>query len=431
MATKTAKKLKSVSPRTIGAICLVILLAATVFVSWLGITGMELEVPNELLPWIPVSSENWPASLPVTRALGGGTFVDYNYTIPEGAEATALDDSIKAIRARLDGYGENDSVVSLKDGKVHLELRDMSASRRSNIQSIITTHGHFAFSDNDTVVLTEKDITGTSIAPTYNGRGQLGGYALTLSVTPEARKTLDNNGYDSLQVTMDGSSVGYGYVTDKGIEISFANTSANYNTMTTADFLIRTGAVSAELTRADSGEVASPLNLVLTVVLWVSAALLALTLIYTVIAGKLTGISATISVWCAIVLSLFLVATVVVPTINALSVACLIAILLGIVIAMYTAVTRTDAISKQIGEGAAPKAATKLGFKVTAKSVWLIHGAVMLLALILMIFAFSRPVGYCLAAGVFASAIAVVIMRAYQACFTALSGKASLFGKVK
>ena len=45
--------------------------------------------------------------------------------------------------------------------------------------------------------------------------------------------------------------------------------------------------------------------------------------------------------------------------------------------------------------------------------------------------AFSRPVGYCLAAGVFASALAVVIMRAYQACFTAMSGKASLFGKVK
>ena len=74
---------------------------------------------------------------------------------------------------------------------------------------------------------------------------------------------------------------------------------------------------------------------------------------------------------------------------------------------------------------------SKLGFKMTAKSVWLIYGAVMALALILMIFAFSRPVGYCLAAGVFASVLAVVIMRAYQACFTALTNNASLFGKVK
>ncbi len=428
MATKTAKRLKSVSPRAIGAICLVLLLAATVFVSWLGICGMDLKVPEELLSWVPVSSENWPASLPVTRALGGGTYVDYSF--PEDASEAAINDSIKAIRARLDGYGESDAVVALKDGKIRLELRNMSASRRTNIQSLVTTPGQFEFSYNNVVFLTEKDITGTAITADYSSN-RLSGYILTLSLTPEARKILDTSSFDVLEVTMDGSNVGYGYYTKDGIQISFSNSTTYYNTMTTADYMLRTGAVDVTLTRAASGDVPSTLSIVLKVVLWLSAALLALTLIYTIATGKLTGVSATISVWCAIVLSLFLVATVVVPTVTALSVACLIAILLGIVIAMYTAVTRTDAISKQIGEGATPKAATKLGFKMTAKSVWLIHGAVMALALILMIFAFSRPVGYCLAAGVFASALAVVIMRAYQACFTAISGKASLFGKVK
>ena len=131
------------------------------------------------------------------------------------------------------------------------------------------------------------------------------------------------------------------------------------------------------------------------------------------------------------VLGLFLVATVVVPSSYMLNVGCLVAILLGIVLAIYAAVTRTDAISKQIGEGNTPKQATKLGFRMAAKNVWIVHGAALVLALIMMIFAFSRSTGYTLAAGVFASAVATLVMRAFQMCFTAISNKASLFGKVK
>ena len=105
--------------------------------------------------------------------------------------------------------------------------------------------------------------------------------------------------------------------------------------------------------------------------------------------------------------------------------------LLGVVLALYTAVTRTDAVSKQIGEGNTPKQATKLGFKQTAKTVWIAHAAVLAVALILMIFSFTKSIGYCLACGVVASAFSVAIMRLFQACFTTISKKPSLFGKVK
>ena len=52
-------------------------------------------------------------------------------------------------------------------------------------------------------------------------------------------------------------------------------------------------------------------------------------------------------------------------------------------------------------------------------------------ALILMIFSFSKSTGYTLAAFVTGSAFTVVLMRAFQACFTAITNKASLFGKTK
>ena len=48
-----------------------------------------------------------------------------------------------------------------------------------------------------------------------------------------------------------------------------------------------------------------------------------------------------------------------------------------------------------------------------------------------MIFALSKSTGYVLASGVVASAIATVIMRAFQFCFTMISNKPFLFGKAK
>jgi len=125
------------------------------------------------------------------------------------------------------------------------------------------------------------------------------------------------------------------------------------------------------------------------------------------------------------------VATVVVPSSTMLNVGSLVAVLLGVLLSMYAAVTRTDAISKQIGEGSTPKQATKLGMKNAAKSVWIAHGAVVVIALILMIFAFSRSIGYALFAAALASALSTLVMRAFQLCFTAISNKPALFGKVK
>ena len=72
-----------------------------------------------------------------------------------------------------------------------------------------------------------------------------------------------------------------------------------------------------------------------------------------------------------------------------------------------------------------------MGFRTVAKNVWIAHGAVLVVSLIMMIFSFSRSTGYTLAAFAFASAVATLVMRAFQLCFTAITNKASLFGKVK
>ena len=435
MATKNTKSRKPLTSGAKGLICLAVLLALTVFVSCLSITGMNLDAEgvNVLLPWVPVSSGNWPASLPLSRALGGGTYVEYAYTLAEDAAENTLNDSVKTIRERLSQMGESDADVSVKDGAVRIELRKMDASRLASLRNMSTMGGQFEFTDtNSNVVLTEKEISKAEVKVNYNNARTSYTVSLVFSVNKDGQAKLAESNPSYLSVTCDGDSISsYAIVSGDTVTCSMGSNNTAYNSAANLAFLLNYGAVDMNLTLRDSGTTAASLGSVQRVVLIVFALLLLCALAYMVITGKLTGVAGFLSVWCAVVLNLFFVATIVVPSVYMLNVGCLVAILLGVLVAMYAAVTRTDAIGKQISEGNAPKAASKLGFRAAAKNTWIAHGAVLAVALILMIFPFSKSTGYTLASGVVASAMTTVVMRAFHYCFTMITNKPALFGKVK
>ena len=99
----------------------------------------------------------------------------------------------------------------------------------------------------------------------------------------------------------------------------------------------------------------------LTVALIAVAVLLAAALVYLVLSGKLAGVAAAITVWCAIVLEFFFFATLVLATVN---VTVLVVLVLGIALAVYAALARTQAIAKQIASGSTVKSAVKVGFRL-------------------------------------------------------------------
>ena len=96
----TTKTRKPMTTQQKGLICLAVLLVVTILISFFalvtrssGDNGMY-----EHRSWVPVSSANWPDSLAVTRALGVGSAIVYDYTVADDAQETAVEDSVKAIR---------------------------------------------------------------------------------------------------------------------------------------------------------------------------------------------------------------------------------------------------------------------------------------------------------------------------------------------
>ena len=430
MANKTASARKPITSSTKGFICLIVLCAVLVFVSCISLVGMPLdsEGVNILLPWVPVTGENWPASLPLDRTLGGGNYAEYTYSLSEGVSA---EDVVKVIKTRLDNLGETDSAVSLKGDTIRAEVRKMSASLRGSKLSMAVMEGHFEFTDPDgNVVLTEKDVKSAKV----NVKSSSSSYTVYLdfTFTEEGKQKLADANPSFMGLSCDGDSVAsYVNISNGDVSAYIGSGDSAYTSAYNLAFLLNSGAVDAKLTQSSTGTADASSGIVLNVVILLCAALLVCSLVYLVIIGKLTGVSAFISVWCTVLLALFFLATVVVPSSTMLHVSTLVAILLGVLLSMYAAVTRTAAISNQISEGSVPKQATKLGMKNAAKNVWIAHAGVLAVSLILMIFSFSSAIGYALFAGVMASALSTLAMRAFQLCFTAITNKPVLFGKVK
>ncbi|MBE5784037.1 MAG: hypothetical protein E7329_12080 [Clostridiales bacterium] len=431
---KTTKTHKPMTARSKGSIALVVLLALVVFVSCLAVGGMKLDSEGVkiLLPWVPVSAENWPDSLPLSRALGGGYYMEYTAVAGEGADQAAeMKKAASIMQERMVMRGVTDAKVTVKDAStLRLELPILDEETMNAVIDLAVAPAKFEFSFGGEVFMTNEHIKEAGIGYA----DQTGtSYAVALTTTEEGKQLLADATAahigEEMTLTRDGVtlisagvneafttgqiSVPLGLEYVETVEVAIQMSAGSYD-------LTLTFTQGAELENAGKG--------VLTAVLIAVAVVLVAALVYAVVTGKLTGIAAMLMAWCAIMLEFFFYATLVLATIN---VAVLIALLIGVALALYAALVRVQAISAQIAAGNAPKSAVKVGLRTVAKKVWLVHAAALALSLVLMIFSFSQIIGYALCAAVVASALVTPVMRAFLACFAAITSKPALFGKAQ
>ena len=423
--TKTRKPMSSKSKGLIG---LVLLLALTVFVSCLAIGGMKLDSEgiNILLPWVPVTAENWPASLPRSRALGGGTYLEYTV---EGEDA---ENAVNVLKARLNERGINDSSVTLRDGAVRVELPELDETVLASVKKLLNANGKFEFRTEDgNVFMTGDDIRQANVGYADQNYSS---FALGLTTTDEGKQKLADattehaNGsiaiYRDGAVLIDAGVGGQAFTTG---QISVPLGMDMLDTLNVA-ILMNNGSFEAKLTEKAAGALNEDGGSGAQVWLIVAGVLLLAALVVLVIRGKLSGVAAIWAVWCAVMLIMFLFATII---LSAVTVGCIIAILLGIALAAYVTYIRVDAIAKAVQESGSAKQAVKLGFRTTVKQVWMAIGAVLVLSIILMIIPATKIMGYTLAAGVFSAAVALPLMHLFLYCFTAITGKVALYGANK
>ena len=187
---KNVKTRKPLTARTKGSVALVILLALVVFVSCLAVGGMKLDSEGVkiLLPWVPVSAENWPASLPLSRALGGGYYAEYTASAAEGADQAAeMKKAADVMQDRLNRWGLTDAKVSAKDNVLRVELPKLSEDNLNAALSLAATPAKFEFSFNGEVFMTEEHIKEAGIG--YADETGTS-YAVGLTTTEEGKQLL-------------------------------------------------------------------------------------------------------------------------------------------------------------------------------------------------------------------------------------------------
>lgn len=419
---------KSMSSRSKGLIVLAILVAATLFVTWIAVCGMKLDKDGVkvLLPWVPTSSENWPQSLPLSRALGGGTYAEFTVEVPEGEGDITLEDASaqaeKVLRQRLSKLKLDDAKLTREGNVLRLELPELDDQSLNYVHYMAAKPGHLeAVNEQSEVIMTETDIRNITIESSATGSS----YTLLLEVKAEVAEGLRDP--DGVTFLLDGESLAPTFtIKDNRVRLSLGS---NVNVLSNVMFLLENGAYDGTVTESGEGQLeVDPDATGLKVILIAAAVLLLCELIAAVAMGRLTGVAAFWAVFCAVLLNLFIYATVVLTTLTA---GVAIALIAGIVLACAVMNMRVAAISKAVSAGAMPKPAIKTACRATAKKVWLCQAAVLAVSIVLMLIPAVKPVGYTLASGVFACVCAVGLMRIFLSCFAALSNRPALFGKAK
>lgn len=427
---KSKQLRKPISASAKALITLAALLALTVFISCLAVGGMHYGTDGimQLLPWVPTSVSNWPASITPGISMGGGTYLEFTAhretAVPaaeEGAEATtektdATPDELQAAaavaRKRLDTLGYTDTSVSVTDGKIRVELPNVDMLEE--IAAMIAQTGKFTFTDpagaqfmDGTAV---KDATvGATTASAYS---QDVYYVVNLTFTEEGKKAFGDataaNIGGSLNVLRDGqllSSPGVSEAITEGV-VSLPLGMEGPATACAAAQLV-SGPYDVTLSLADSGAISAEGNNKLFTFLWVSLALLVMIAVYAALRYRVSAVAVAWSMWVYVLVSMFFYATVVNARMS-LGVACV--LLLALVFQGWLMFVKYDGMSKELRGGRMVRQSFKTGFSQTNKKVWLSIGIALALSLIMMIFPFSAMLGNVLCACVVAIAVVTWIM---------------------
>ena len=422
MMAKNSKTHKAMTAKAKSTIVLAVLLVITLVVSYIGIAGLQLgpEQSRKLLPWMPMSGELDAFTL--SRAYGDVVEVNCTYAAEEGSEGT-VEDVIAVLEDRFAAYGARDIKLE-KTGDNTVLVTMPQFADYDMIASLAGTMGLMEFRDEEGNVLLNNDDFASCKLMYSNGF-----HYIQMKTTKEGKLRLTDATTATMGATMpiylDGVSMAEPTVPEVNNEgvmtLSFGLTEEASRGIAA---MLESGALPMTVTAAEVTLVENSETGALTAVLLAVWAVFALACVYMVVRYRAAGLGAAWTLWAYMLLFFFIMCTVTLVLVDTAAFVCIVA---GEALVICMLAAQLKAMKQAVLSGRDDLQAVRLGLHSTMKKNWLLHGVLLVVALLLMILDVTRSYGYILATCAVASVAAcMVLVRVFVPCLVlALGGKAS------
>ena len=385
---------KRMNGKTRSVVSLAVVLALTILVGIVGVTGLNLfgmKVPA----WLPTSdAEKWPAALALGLDLRGGVYVEYTASKPEGSEAdfdSLMEGTISVITRRLSDKGFSESTVQrVGTSGIRVEIPDVTDP--GAVLDLIGTPAKLEFRGPDNVTFMDGSMVELASVALQEGE-----YVIAFRLNSEGAKLFADKTAASI-----GQSIGI-FLDD---QLLIAPT---VQSVITGGEGVINGMGDLETAQTVAAQIQSgalPLNLVQDKVDTVSATLgddalstsvtaavigILLVMVLMIVRYRLNGVAAAWAL-CIYIILLFLLLAVI-PGIQ-LTLPGLAGIVLGIGMAVDANVIIFERFNEEARNGRPIKAAVRAGFKNAMSAIIDANITTLIASVVLLIFGTGSIQGF-------------------------------------
>lgn len=431
--------------KIVSIVVLVAVLVATVAGAYLGIMGRNTQMVTvnvdgveteralyRQVAFIPNPiNENWKEAIVPSAQLGGG--LCYNFTADQGEMSDA--DFAKAVKSAAKIAAERiemvagDAAASYEGASVNVTVP--ADAYDSLVSAVGSTIGEVTFCLYDSVagVFGEPVLTNEHVkdAGYYSNDSY---YYLQVELTKKGQKTLSSfaaaNSGDVLYVLLDGSYIGYFYLSD-GMDTQYVSASVDdwtYALLTAV--CLRSDVLPVALSLVDYAAAEAALGSLLDGVVVVMGIVTILAAVWLIIRGKVAGLISALTLCAQGVVYCLCVALTAVSSSWKLSLSALIMLCLCQLMFVAGLVLVNESIVR-FGKHRGFKQSVAAAMKKQVKPLSIVYGALVVLGVLLMGFFSASPAAYLgrmvLISGAVSFVMIFVVLRVLLSCVHTIKNK--------
>ncbi len=386
---------KRVGGKTGAIVALCVLLAVTITLGVIGVTGLSLPPRglHKVLSWLPTTnSDNWPQSLSLGLDLRGGMYVEYSGKAPEGSTANfddLVEGTMSIIRERLSDKGFNEANVQrLGADGIRVEIPDV---QDDTVLDLIGAAAKLEFKTPDGETFMTGDMVKIARYDLNDGDHQI-----AFQLTDEGAKifgevTAANVG-NKIAIYLDGEQL-----INPTVESAITNGSGVINNLgsaeraTTIAAKIQSGALPLELTQQKVDKVSATLGKdALSSSVRAAVIGLLLIMVLMIVRYRLNGLIASWALTIYTILLFMLIAEFHIQ----LTLPGLAGVVLGIGMAVDANVIIFERFNEEIRKGRSVKAAVRAGFKNAMSAILDANVTTLIAAIVLLFFGTGSIQGF-------------------------------------